>query len=87
MARCPPWKAPKIKAKVHVGGADQDSGFPPEQKARLAKVFDDAGVDAQVEIYEGAKHGYTMPDLSVYDRPAAERHWRELFQLFDRALK
>ena len=23
--------APKIKAKVYVGGADEDAGFPPEQ--------------------------------------------------------
>ncbi len=79
--------APKIKAKVYVGGADQDSGFPPEQKDRLAKALTDAGVDNRVEIYDGAKHGYTMPDLSVYDEPAAERHWREVLSLFDSTLK
>src|SRR6185312_11051810 len=27
--------APKIKAKVYVGGADEDAGFPPEQAERL----------------------------------------------------
>ncbi len=79
--------APKMKAKVYVGGADQDRGFPPEQKDRLQKALTDAGVDARVEIYEGAMHGYTMPDLSVYDHDAAERHWREMFALFDSALK
>ena len=39
------------------------------------------------EIFEGARHGYTMKDLSVYDEAAAERHWRETFALFDIALK
>ena len=79
--------APRIKARVYIGGADQDQGFPPEQKDRLKQALDDASVQNTVEIYDGAKHGYTMPDLSVYDAPAAERHWRELFQLFDAALK
>ena len=79
--------APRIKAKVYVGGADQDAGFPPEQKDRLKQALDDAGVESTVVIYEGAKHGYTMPDLSVYDEPAAERHWRELIDLFDSTLK
>ncbi len=79
--------APRIKAKVYIGGADQDQGFPPEQKERLKRALDDAGVQNTVEIYDGAKHGYTMPDLSVYDEPAAERHWREVFSLFDSTLK
>ena len=79
--------APRIKAKVYIGGADQDQGFPPEQKDRLKQALDDAGVENTVVIYDGAKHGYTMPDLSVYDEPAAERHWRELIALFDSTLK
>jgi len=70
-----------------VGGADQDSGFTPESRDQLAKAFTDAGVDNRVEIYDGAMHGYTMPDLRVYDEPAAERHWRELLKLFDGELK
>jgi len=79
--------APKIKAKVYLGGADQDSGFTPEHRDQLAQALTGAGVDDRVEIYEGAMHGYTMPDLRVYDGPAAERHWRELVALFDSALK
>ena len=78
---------PKIKAKVYVGAADQDAGFTPENKVDLAKAFDDAGVDNRVEIYDGAMHGYTMPDLRVYNEPAAERHWTEVLALFDGQLK
>jgi len=79
--------AAKIKARVHVGGADEDSHFTRENCEQLAKAFADAGVKGEVEIYDGAKHGYTMPDMQVYNEPAAERHWREMFQLFDGALK
>ena len=83
----PHHQAGRIKARVYVGGADQDQSFPPEQKQRLEKALADAGVDNRVEIYEGARHGYTMKDLSVYDEAAAERHWRETFTLFDGTLK
>ncbi len=79
--------AQKIKAKVHVGGADQDSHFTREDAETLGKALADAGVDSQVEIYDGAMHGYTMTDMKVYDEAAAERHWRELLALFDSKLK
>jgi carboxymethylenebutenolidase len=79
--------ADRIKARIYVGGADEDAGFPAEQRERLAKALKDAGVEHRVELYEGAKHGYVMPDAPVYDEAAAERHWRELTALFEDALK
>ena len=79
--------APKITAKVLVAGADEDAGFPPEQADKLREALTAAGVDNQVTIYKGAKHGYTMPDLPVYNEPAAERHWAEMLGLFDETLK
>ena len=79
--------APKITAKVLVAGADEDAGFPPEQADRLRTALTAAGVDSEVTIYAGARHGYTMPDLPVYNEAAAERHWTEMLALFDGALK
>jgi len=79
--------APKITAKVLVAGADEDAGFPPEQADKLRAALDAAGVDNEVTIYAGARHGYTMADLPVYSQPAAERHWTELFKLLDETLK
>ena len=79
--------APKIKAKVYVGGADEDAGFPPEQADKLREALTAAGVSNEVTIYAGARHGYTMPDLPVYNRDAAERHWTEMLALFDETLK
>jgi carboxymethylenebutenolidase len=79
--------APKIKAKVYVGGADEDAGFPPEQAGRLRDALNAAGVDNTVEIYEGARHGYAPPDMPVYNEAAAERHWRAMLNLFDSTLR
>jgi carboxymethylenebutenolidase len=75
-----------IKAKVLVAGADKDASFPPEQAARLASAFTDAGVDHRVEIWAGAAHGWTMKDFPVYDEAAAERHFHELVALFKETL-
>jgi carboxymethylenebutenolidase len=79
--------APKIKAKVLIAGAEEDAGFPPEQADKLREALTAAGVANEVTIYKGAKHGYTMPDLPVYNQEAAERHWTEMLALFDKTLK
>jgi carboxymethylenebutenolidase len=78
--------APKIKAKVYVAGADQDNSYPPEMAAKLEQVLTNAEVDHRCEIYEGASHGWTMADFPIYNESAAERHWRELLDLFRNAL-
>jgi carboxymethylenebutenolidase len=79
--------APKMKGRIYVAGADQDSSYPPEMAARLEKALDDAGVDHRCEIYPGALHGWTMTDFPVYNEAAAERHWRELLALFASRLR
>lgn len=78
--------ASHIKARVYVGGADQDASFPPEQADRLREALTAAGVENTVEIYTGARHGYAPSDTPVHDEAAAERHWRALFALLDRTV-
>jgi carboxymethylenebutenolidase len=79
--------APAIKAKVLVAGGDEDRSFDDAQKDRLAEALSAAGVDAEVTIYRGARHGYAPPDMPVYNRESSERHWRELLALLDETLK
>lgn len=78
--------APKIRARVYVGGAIEDQSFPDDMKERLEKALTDAGVDHKIETYS-AKHGWVFHDTPVYDAPAAERHWQTLRALFDATLK
>jgi carboxymethylenebutenolidase len=78
--------ASRIKARIYIGGADQDSSFPPQQAARLREALDAAGVRNTVEIYAGAQHGFAPPDMPVYNETAAERHWTALLSLFRETL-
>jgi carboxymethylenebutenolidase len=57
-----------------------------EQIATLERTLQEAGARYRSEVYEGARHGFTMADQSVYDEAASERHYRELRALLDRAL-
>jgi carboxymethylenebutenolidase len=75
-----------ITGRVYVAGAIEDGSFPEEQKNRLEKALTDARVDHLVETYPGARHGFAVPDVPVYDRTAAERHWAAMFKLYGEAL-
>jgi carboxymethylenebutenolidase len=74
-----------ITGRVYVAGAIEDAGFDEEQKKRLEKALTDAKVDHLVETYP-ARHGFAVPDMSVFDPAAAERHWAALFELFREVL-
>jgi carboxymethylenebutenolidase len=78
--------APKIQARVYVGGASEDPSFPDAMKARLEAALQGAGVAHTIETYP-ARHGWVPSDTPVHDTAAAERHWQTLFALFDGALK
>jgi carboxymethylenebutenolidase len=79
--------APQMKAKVLVAGADEDRSFDEVQCERLDAALKDAGVDAQVSIWKGVKHGWVPSDMPVHDAAGAERHWQALIKLFNEALK
>ena len=82
----PAANASKLNARVYVGVAGVDGSFPPEQSAKLAIAFREAEVDHIVENYVGMKHGWCVPDHSVYDETGAERHWKRLETLFGETL-
>jgi carboxymethylenebutenolidase len=75
-----------LRAELYFGHADQDGSNTPEQIAALDEALDAAGVKYRTEVYEGARHGYTMADTPAYNEAAAERHFEALFDLLDRAL-
>lgn len=79
--------APRMKARVYVGGAVQDMGFTDDHKRQLEEALTEARVEHRVETYEGARHGWVLSDTPVYDRAAAERHYATLFDLLDSTLR
>ncbi|GAA1398162.1 dienelactone hydrolase family protein [Pseudonocardia kongjuensis] len=72
--------ADRIRATVYVAGAENDRGFPDEQRARLEAALGDAGVEHTVEIYPAA-HGFAVADTPAHDAAAEQRHWEALHRL------
>jgi carboxymethylenebutenolidase len=72
--------------RVYVGIAGLDQSVSPEEEGRLAAAFRKAEVDHIIENYPGVRHGFTVADTPVYDRPAAERAWDRLLRLFKETL-
>jgi carboxymethylenebutenolidase len=78
--------APKMKAKLYIGGASDDPSFSPEQQMRLTSALRGARVDYQLEIYP-AKHGFVPSDTPVHDPACAEKHWQTLEALLASTLR
>jgi carboxymethylenebutenolidase len=78
--------SPEIKAKVYVGIATNDRSFTDEQKMILEEAFISANVEARLEVYPGALHGFAVPDMATYNREASELHWERILKLFGESL-
>jgi carboxymethylenebutenolidase len=57
-----------------------------EHIATFEQALREAGLRATVDVYDGARHGYTMADQPVFDAAARERHYAELGALLERTL-
>lgn len=77
---------PAIKASYLIAIAENDDEKEPETKMVLREAFDTAGLDAEIEVYDGALHGWCALDSAVYNKEQAERAWARLLILFDKAL-
>ena len=77
---------PQMQAHYLFAIAENDDENEPEAKNVLREVFDKAGLPAEIEVYDGALHGWCPPDTQVYNEPQAERAWSRLLALFERAL-
>jgi carboxymethylenebutenolidase len=77
---------PQMKAQYLFAIAENDDEREPESKNILRETFAKAGLEAEIEVYAGAAHGWCPPDSAVYNEPQAERAWSRLLVLFERAL-
>jgi len=77
---------PNMRAQYLFAVAENDDEREPDTKNIIAAAFADAGLEAEVEVYEGAMHGWCVPDSRVYNEVQAERAWSRLLNLFSTAL-
>jgi carboxymethylenebutenolidase len=77
---------PKMKAQFLIAIAENDDEQEPETKDVLRETFAKNGLPAEIEVYEGALHGWCPPDSRVYNEAQAERAWARLLVLFETAL-
>jgi carboxymethylenebutenolidase len=84
---------PKMKSRMYVAIATSDDVRQPEAKDVLRKAFADAHVQAEVVVYQGMQHGWTVPDMPhqangqpIYNKPEAERAWGKLLELYSATL-
>src|SRR5699024_3921198 len=61
---------PGVRAEVLARFADNDASMPPEDIATVEQALTTAGIPHSTGVYDGAAHGYTMADTSMYDETA-----------------
>jgi carboxymethylenebutenolidase len=83
----PHTQIPTVKARLYFGHAVEDGTATPQQVATLEAALRDWHGAFQSEFYQGAKHGWTVPDQPVYNELQAERAFEKLVELFDATLK
>jgi carboxymethylenebutenolidase len=77
----------QLKAQALIAIAADDDAAEPEAKTTLRQAFDKVKLPAEIEVYEGAKHGWCTPDMvSLYHEAQAKRAWGRLLALYERAL-
>ncbi len=74
---------PRVQARLYFGHATDDRSMPPAAIATLEQALVAWGGQWQSEVYEGARHGWTVSDNPVYNAPQAERAFEKLNQLLN----
>jgi carboxymethylenebutenolidase len=82
----PHLQAAKTHAQFLVAIAANDDQRSPNDKTVLKDTFAQAKLPAEIEVYEGAAHGWCPPDSGVYNEPQAEKAWNRLLALYGKAL-
>jgi carboxymethylenebutenolidase len=72
----------RIGARLYFGHAVKDKSMPEEAIAKFDGALEVWGGTYESEVYEGALHGWTVPDSPVYNQPQAEHAFEKLEELF-----
>jgi carboxymethylenebutenolidase len=85
-AASPHTRIPQVKGELYFGHAVEDQSATPAQIAKLDDTLKGWGGTFQSEMYEGARHGWTVKGGDAYDEKQAERHYEKLFDLLKRTI-
>lgn len=77
---------PGIKARLYFGHAVEDRSMPKEAIEKLDRALEAWGGRYESEVYDGARHGWTVQDSPAYNQPQAERAFGKLVELFSAAV-
>jgi len=79
-----------VRAKVLTCIGFHDPIIPPDQRLAFEKEMDAAGVDWRMNLYGGAGHSFTNPNVGSFGMPGFEYHadtdrrsWAAMRDLFD----
>jgi carboxymethylenebutenolidase len=78
---------PRIKSRLYFGHAAQDRTMPQEAIENLDRALATWGGKYESEVYDGALHGWTVPDSPAYNQPQAERALGKLTELLAGTLR
>ncbi len=77
---------PQMQASSLIAIAENDDERDPDAKVKLREAYDAADLDAVIEVFEGAMHGWCPPDSRVYNHAQAEHAWSHMLTMFANAL-
>ena len=80
----PHTRVAQVKGELYFGHAVEDPIATPAQIAKLEDTLKGWGGKFQSEMYEGARHGWTMPGREVYNEKQAARAQAKLLDLLKR---
>jgi carboxymethylenebutenolidase len=75
-----------MNANALIAIAQDDDEKNPEAKDALRQAFAASGSAAEIEVYDGAMHGWCVADAGAFDRERADKAWSRLLALFDESL-
>ena len=77
---------PNMNANFLIAIAENDDQREPETKNILRDTFNKYSLEAEIEVYKGAMHGWCVLDSRVYNQEAAEKAWSRTIDLFNNTL-
>jgi carboxymethylenebutenolidase len=78
---------PQVTARLYFGHAREDLSMTAEAISHFEQALADWDGEYESETYEGASHGWTVPDNPVFNTVQAERAFSKLTGLFAETLR